>query len=60
MTAKAITGISLLGVVAVAGTVGLLLSGGATAPRRIAKKSGKVIDKMSKKMQAVAGSMAQG
>ena len=51
---------SLIGAIAVAGAVGLLMSGGGTMPRRIAKKGSKVASNMSKKAKAMAGCTAQG
>lgn len=53
MTAKAIAATSLIGAIAVAGAVGILISGGATAPRRIAKRSSKAMDKMGQKMRSM-------
>lgn len=59
MTVKAIAATSLFGAIAVAGAVGILMSGGGTAPRRIAKKGSKAIDKMGKKMHAMTSCMGQ-
>lgn len=59
MTVKAIAATSLFGAIAVAGAVGILMSGGATAPRRLVKKGGKAMDKMGKKMKSVTCNMGQ-
>lgn len=60
MTKKAMAATGLFGAIAVAGAVGLLMSGGGTMPRRIAKKGSKVASNMSKKAKAMAGCTAQG
>lgn len=43
----------VLGALAAMGTVGLVMSAKKTSPRRMAKKTGKMIDAMGNKMQNV-------
>ena len=54
MTKKTMAAIGLFGAIAVAGAVGLLMSGGNTMPRRVAKRTGKVMNTVGQKMQDVA------
>ncbi|MBE6690492.1 MAG: hypothetical protein E7590_04330 [Ruminococcaceae bacterium] len=57
MNKKAIAATSVLGALAVAGTVGLVMSSKKSSPARMAKKTGKVMNAVGQKMQSVARSM---
>ena len=54
MTKKTMAATGLFGAIAVAGAVGLLMSGGNNMPRRVAKRTGKVMNAVGQKMQDVA------
>lgn len=56
---KAWAATGLFGAIAVAGAVGLLMSGGSTAPRRMANRTGKMMDRMGSKMQGMMHSMGK-
>ena len=59
MTKKAMTRAGRFGAIAMAGAVGLLMSGGNTMPRRMAKRTGKVMSSVGHKMQNVAHTMGK-
>ena len=51
MNKKAIATTSVLGALAVAGTVGLMMSSKKHSPARMAKKTGRMMDAVGHKMQ---------
>lgn len=57
MTRKMMAATGLFGAIAVAGAVGLLMSGGSTAPRRMVKRASTVMNNAGEKMQDMAHSM---
>ena len=59
MTKKTMAATGLFGAIAVAGAVGLLMSGGNTMPRRMAKRTGKVMSSVGHKMQNAAHMIAK-
>jgi hypothetical protein len=59
MTKKTMAATGLFGAIAMAGAVGLLMSGGNTMPRRMAKRTGKVMSSVGHKMQSVAHGMGK-
>ena len=56
MTKKTMAATGLFGAIAVAGAMGLLMSGG-TTPRRMAKRTGKAMSAVGHKMQNMAHMM---
>ncbi|MBQ8356718.1 MAG: hypothetical protein IJX39_02800 [Clostridia bacterium] len=59
MTKKTMAATGLFGAIAVAGAVGLLMSGGSTTPRRLAKRTGKMMNTVSHKVQSAVHSMGK-
>ena len=57
MTRKMMAATGLFGAIAVAGAVGLLMSGGSTAPRRMVKRASRAMNSVGEKMQDVAHTM---
>ena len=59
MTKKTMAATGLFGAIAMAGAVGLLMSGGNTMPRRMAKRTGKVMNSVGNKMKSAAHNMGK-
>ena len=59
MTKKTMAATGLFGAIAMAGAVGLLMSGGNTMPRRMAKRTGKVMNSVGNKMKNAAHNMSK-
>ena len=57
MSGKTMAATGLFGAIAVAGAVGLLMSKGNSMPRRVAKRTGKVMNAVGQKMQDVGHMM---
>ena len=60
MTKKAMAATGLFAAISVAGAVGLLMSGGATAPRRMIKRVGAAMEKTGEQMQCMLHGRAKG
>lgn len=57
MTKKTMAATGLFSAIAVASAVGLLMSSGNSMPRRMAKRTGKIMDQVGSKMQDVGHMM---
>lgn len=59
MNKKRMAATGLFAAISVAGAVGLLMSGGSTMPRKMAKRTGAVMNNMGNKMQHMMHTMGK-